>query len=250
MRAYVRCGGNGGVVGASCARSIGRCPGEWATRAAAGPLRCVSRPAARRGVGCVAGARVGTRTWGHTRPHGHVGTHMSGDTRRETHVGAATSGHARRSLPGGTHASGGICRNPPVGSAVSGHTHRDEHVGARVGMHPSGPLCWDTHIGTHRSVAYARTHISRCTHRSAHVEPHRPALTVGCAWRFEHVGTERVCNKSIAATLAGLAINHPTRRANVAGHSAVVAKIRRSVSAQTRSAARRSTARASRRSAS
>lgn len=160
MRAYVRCGGNGGVVGASCARSIGRCPGEWATRAAAGPLRCVSRPAARRGVGCVAGARVGTRTWGHTRPHGHVGTHMSGDTRWGGHVGTRTPERTRRDTRAvthmseptcrvgrvGTHTSGRArrraCRDAPVRASMLGYAHRDA---------PVGRICQDAHLAMHPS---------------------------------------------------------------------------------------------------
>lgn len=174
---------------------------------------------------------------GDTRSHGHGGTHMSGDTRWGGHVGTRTPERTRRDTRVGTHMSEPTCR-----------------VG-RVGTHTSGRARWracrdapvrDRYVGIRTSGRIGRARVPGRTSRDAPVE----LRTVGCAWRFEHVGTERVCNKSIAATLAGLAINHPTRRANVAGHSAVVAKIRRSVSAQTRSAARRSTARASRRSAS
>jgi hypothetical protein len=199
---------------------------DWLRAAACGAWRV-------RASGRAHGRHTFARTW----RDAYVGSHTLGRPRRDTHAGAYPAGHTRRDAYVGTHLSEPTCRVGRVGTHTSGRARRRACRDAPVR---------DRYVGIRTSGRTGRARMPGRTSRDAPVE----LRTAGCAWRFEHVGTERLRNKPIAATLAGLAINHPTRRANVAGHSAVVAEIRCSVSAQTRSAARRSTARASRRSAS
>lgn len=220
-------------------------------------MRAVDRPLSG-GVGYACGCRAaalrvatgcaprGGVRGGCARRDAHMGAHTSARTCRETHVGAATSGHARLSLPGGTHASGRICRNPPVGSAVSGHTHRDEHVGARVGMHPSGTATLgyahrDATVGRVCRDAHLAMHPSNRARRAASAGAHG-GMRMSVRARRHGTRTQQIHRGNVRQAR----YQPPTAPRDRSTATAA----RYSVSAQTRSAARRSTARASRRSAS